>query len=127
MRVLDAKNVLKDFCFVSGISSEEVEDQNNLINNLIKIAIDYVMLNIKPGTDVKSNQNLLSMFAATIAYHKYVLVQESLTNNSSVKIGDISINSNSNSVIKSAENLKKEFTSLASHLLLLPNFVFRQI
>ncbi len=121
--LLDIKNVFDDFLSLSGLSTEEA----NKHKNLVKIATDYVLFNLKPGVDITANKNLLSMLAASIAYHKYVLIQESLANNSSIKLGEISINSNSSSMIKSAEKLKKEFISLSSHLLLLPNFIFKQI
>ncbi len=121
--MIDLDSALNDFCSISGLSKEESSQYINIIN----LAIDYVLQNLKPGVDFDKNRNLLSMLVAAIAYHKYVLIKESLNNNSSVKLGDISVSSNSNTNVKIAYNLKKEFTSLASHLLLSPNFIFRGI
>lgn len=121
--MFDLNTVLTDFISISGLSLEEAKKQSNLI----KIAIDYVKDNLKPGIDIKSNINLLSMLAASVAYHKYILIKESLNSSSCVKLGDISIKSDSKSSIKIAEKLKKEFSSLASNLLLSPYFIFRHI
>lgn len=121
--MIDFDIVLKDFIFISGLSEDEAKKQSNLIN----LSIDYVVNNLKPGVDINSNLNLLSMLSASIAYHKYVFIKESLNSSSSVKLGDISITSNSQSSIKIADTLKNEFISSASHLLLSPNFIFRQV
>ncbi|MBP0979372.1 MAG: hypothetical protein J6C55_01845 [Oscillospiraceae bacterium] len=121
--MLDLNTVLTDFISISGLTLEESKKQSNLI----EISIDYIKTNLKPGVDIESNKKLLSMLVASIAYHKYILIKESLSSSSCVKLGDISINSSSESLIKTAEKLKKEFTSLASHLLLSPNFIFRHV
>lgn len=121
--MIDLKKVLTDFSSLSGLTTPESEKQANVI----KLSIDYVIRNLKPGVDIESNKDLLSMLAASIAYHKYVLISESLNSSSSVKLGDVSISSNSISTVKMASNLKKEFVSLASHLLLTNNFIFLKV
>ncbi len=121
--MLELKTVLPDFTAISGLTTEEAKKQTNLIN----LAIGYVMRSLKPGVDVKMNEDILSMLAASVAYHKYILIKESLNSTSSIKLGDLAVNSNPISNIKMAENLKNEFISLAGHLLLSPNFIFRQV
>ena len=121
--MIDFQSVFSDFINISGLSETEAKKQNKLIN----LAIDYLHTNLKPGIDIDANKNLLSMLAAAIAYHKYMLIKESSMLESSIKLGDVSVSTNSSSSIKSANNLKNDLLSLASHLLLTPNFIFRQV
>jgi len=121
--MLNKTKVLDNFISLCGISTQEAQKYDNIL----VLSIDYVKRNLKPGVDINANQDILNILAAAIANHKYLLVTESMNSNSAIRIGDISISSNSKEAIHMADKLKKEITSLASHLLLSPNFIFRQV
>ena len=60
--MIDFDIVLKDFISISGLSEDDAKKQSNLIN----LSIDYVVNNLKPGVDINSNLNLLSMLSASV-------------------------------------------------------------
>lgn len=123
MAEIEKKRVKKEFKLISGLTDEEIEEQTGLID----LAMDYVKSNIKQNVDIKKNENILSMLIASIAYHKYVLIKESSQTETSVRLGDVSVSTNGKTAVDAANNLKNEMISLASHLLLSPNFIFRQV
>lgn len=121
--MLDFDSVVSNFSSFSGLDIKQSKQFSNIIN----LSISYVLRNLKPTASPSSHKDILSMVAASIAYHKYCLIQQSVDKNSSIKLGDVSIQSDASQTTDASLKLQNEFISLASDILDFPHFIFKQV
>lgn len=91
---------------------------------LVKLAIQRVESELRPGVDAEKNQELLQYVAASDAYYSYCVIRANMLGTQSVKTGEVTITADAKSAIASAKAVRDDFYGRAAGLLRDTGFYF---
>lgn len=91
---------------------------------LVRLAIQRVESELRPGVDPEENRELLQYVAAADAYYSYCVMRANLLGTESVKTGEVTLTADAKSAVASAKAIRDDFYGRAAGLLQDTGFYF---